>query len=101
VDKGTEFAKEVSETLKNECGVKRKIVASRDPQSNSTIERCHKTLHNVIRSAQIKDKRDLDSFFGFKGVLAACRKAVNSSKALERLQVLRSKPSTSMSRFTY
>jgi len=32
----------------------------------------------MIRSAQIKDKRDSDSFFGFKGVLAACRKAVNS-----------------------
>jgi len=43
------------------------------------IERCHKTLHNMIRSAQIKDKRDLDSFFGFKGVLAACRKAMNST----------------------
>jgi len=43
------------------------------------IERCHKTLHNMIRSAQIKDKRDLDEFFGFKGVLAACRKAVNSA----------------------
>jgi hypothetical protein len=33
----------------------------------------------MIRSAQIKDKRDLDSFFGFKGVLAACRKAMNST----------------------
>jgi len=79
VDKGSEFAREVSETLKNECGVKRKIVTSRNPQSNSMIERCYKTLHNMIRSAQIKDERDLDSFFGFKGVLAACRKAVNST----------------------
>jgi len=43
------------------------------------IERCHKTLHNRIRSAQIKDRRDLDSFLGFKGVLAACQKAVNST----------------------
>jgi len=33
----------------------------------------------MIRSAQIKDKRDLDSFLGFKGVLAACRKAMNSA----------------------
>jgi len=37
------------------------------------------TLYNMIRSAQIKDKRDSDSFFGFKGVLAACRKAMNST----------------------
>jgi len=79
MDKGKEFAREVSETLKNEYGIKRKIITSRNPQANSMIERCHKTLHNMIRSAQIKDRRDLDSFLGFKGVLVACRKAVNST----------------------
>jgi len=79
MDKGREFAREVSETLQNEHGVKRKIVTSRSPQSNSMIERCLKTLHNMICSAQIKDKRDLDSLLGFKGVLAACWKAVNST----------------------
>jgi len=79
MDKGKEFAREVSETLQNKCGIKRKIVASRNPQSNSMIERCHKTLHNMIRSAQIKEKLDLDSLLGFKGVLAACRKAMNST----------------------
>jgi len=62
VDKGKEFAREVSETFKNEHGVKRKIVTSRNPQVNSMIERCHKTLHNMIRSAQIKDRRDSDFF---------------------------------------
>jgi len=67
----------VSETLENEHGVKRKIVTSRNPQLNSMIERCHKTLHNMIRSAQIKDRQDLYSLLGFKGVLAACRKAMN------------------------
>jgi len=79
MDKGREFAREVSETLKNKCGVKRKIVTSRSPQANSMIERCHKTLHNMIHSAQIKDKWDSDSFFGFEGVLVACRKATNSA----------------------
>jgi len=80
VDKGREFTREVSETLQNEHGVKRKIITSRNPQAHSMIERCHKTLHNMIHSAQIKDKRDLDSLLGFKGVLAAsCRKAVNST----------------------
>jgi len=79
MDEGKEFAKEVGETLTNECGVKRKIFASRDPQADSMIERCHKTLHNMIRSAQIKDRRDSDSFLGFKGVLAARWKAMNSA----------------------
>jgi len=79
LDKGKEFAREVSETLKNKHGVKRKIITSRNPQVNSMVERCHKTIHNMIRSAQIKDKRDLDSFLGFKGVVAACWKAMNSA----------------------
>jgi len=79
VEKGKEFAKEVSKTFTNEYGIERKIVTSRNPQSNSMIERCHKTLHNMIQSAQIKDRRDLDSFLGFKGVLVACRKAMNST----------------------
>jgi len=77
VDKGREFAREVSETLENEHGIERKIVTSRNLQSNSMIERCHKTLHNMICSAQIKDKRDPDSLLRFKGVLAACPKAMN------------------------
>jgi len=79
MDKGREFAKKVSETLENEYGIKRKIITSRNPQSNSMIKRCHKTLHNMIRSAQTKDRQDLDSLLGFKGVLAACRKAMNST----------------------
>jgi len=79
MDKGKEFDRKVSETLKNECGVQRKIITSRNPQANSMIERCHKTLHNMMHSAQIKDERDLDSFLGFKGILAACRKALNSA----------------------
>jgi len=48
MDKGTEFAAEASDTLKNECGIHRKIVTSRNPESSSMIERCHKMLHNVF-----------------------------------------------------
>jgi len=39
MDKEREFARKVSETLQNEHGVKRKIIASRNPQSNSMTER--------------------------------------------------------------
>jgi len=79
MDKGSEFAAEVRDTLKEECGFVRKTITSRNLQSNSIIERCHKTLHNVICSTQIKDRRDLDKFFGFQSILAACRKAMNST----------------------
>jgi len=43
------------------------------------IERCHQTLANMIRTRQTKDKNDLDPEFGWSGMLAACRKAVNSA----------------------
>ena len=33
----------------------------------------------MIRTRQIKDKHDLDPEFGWSGVLAACRKAMNST----------------------
>ena len=79
MDGGTEFAEIVSETVKSECDIRRKIITSRNPQSNSIVERCHKALHKMIHSAQIKDKSDLNAFFGFQVLLAACRKAMNST----------------------
>ena len=79
VDRGTEFTAKAGATLKSGHGIRHKIIASRNPQSNSIVERCHKTLHNMIQSGQIKDKTDLDGVFGFQGVLAACLKAVNST----------------------
>jgi hypothetical protein len=33
----------------------------------------------MIRTAQIRDKRNLDPVFGFTGLLASCRKAMNST----------------------
>jgi len=53
MDKEKEFAREVSKTLQNEHGVERKIVTSRNPQLNSMIERCHKTLHNMFRHGEM------------------------------------------------
>ena len=91
IDRGTEFATEVSATLKSECGIRCKIITSRNPQANSIMERHHKTLHNMIRSAQMKDKTDLDKFFGCEGALAACRKAMNQPCTPLHAQLLHSK----------
>ena len=43
------------------------------------IERCHQTVGNMIKSAQIRDKTDLDPEFGFDGLLSAVRKAMNAT----------------------
>jgi len=79
IDKGREFALEVADLLKSKHGVHHKIVTSRNPQANSMIERCHQTLANMIGTQQIRDKHHLDPEFGWSGVLAACRKAMNST----------------------
>jgi len=79
MDKGREFALEVADLLKSEYGIHHKIIASRNPQANSMIERCHQTLANMICTRQIRDKHNLDPEFGWSGVLAACRKAMSST----------------------
>jgi len=61
MDKGSEFAREVSETLKNEHGIKRKIITSRNPQSNSMIERCSDAVTGdmLARHQPLRSKRGI------------------------------------------
>ena len=47
MDRGKEFAAEVRDTLKNEYGLTRKLITTRNPQANSMIERVHQVLHNM------------------------------------------------------
>ena len=79
MDRGSEFKREVRDTLTNEFGIITKVITSRNPQSNSMVERCHQTFGKMLDSAQVKDKRDLDNTFGWEGILSACRKAMNST----------------------
>ena len=82
MDRGSEFAAEVKETLRDEYGIKRKVITSRNPQANSIVERVHQTVHNMINSTEIHGKKDLDAMggtLGWSGVLAAVRRAVNAT----------------------
>ena len=78
MDQGKEFAKEVSATLTKEYGITRKIITTRNPQSNSIIERIHQVVGDMIRTRTIRDKSDLDPDFLWQGVLSAVRGAVRS-----------------------
>lgn len=78
MDRGKEFAAEVKDLLKDEYGITRKLITTRNPQANSIVERVHQVLHNMIRSLNIRDSRDLDSY-GWEGVLAAVRQAMRST----------------------
>ena len=48
MDRGREFAAEVRDALKNEYGITRKLITTRNPQANSIIERVHQVMHNMI-----------------------------------------------------
>jgi len=79
MDKAREFALEVADLLKSQYGIHCEIITSQNSRANSMIERCHQTLANMICTRQIKDKHDLDPEFGWSSMLAACRKAMNST----------------------
>ena len=78
MDRGKEFAAEVRDTLKNEYGLTRKLITTRNPQANSMIERVHQVLHNMVRTIGLRDARDLGSY-GWRGILSAVRQAMRST----------------------
>jgi len=59
MDKGSEFQAEFKAMLKNDYGIKPRVITSRNPQANSMVERAHQTLGNMIRSQRLRDSRDL------------------------------------------
>ena len=78
MDRGTEFMGEVKRMIHDDYGIIRKPITTRNPQANAMVERAHGTIHNMIRSQQIRDKRDLESE-SWEGILAALRFAMNST----------------------
>jgi hypothetical protein len=78
MDRGKEFAAEVSAALKDQYGIVRKLITTRNPQANSIIERIHQVIGDMLRTRDIRDKDDLDPEFQWTGVLSAIRAAVRS-----------------------
>ena len=79
LDRGKEFMGEVITLLRDEYGIKRKPITTRNPQANSMVERAHQTLHNLVRTQGIRDKRDLDPDMLWSGILTAVRFGMNST----------------------
>ena len=79
MDRGREFCAEVSAAIKNEYGLSKKLITTRNPQANAIVERVHKTVHTMIDTSGVKDIDDLDARWGFTGILSAVRRAVNST----------------------
>ena len=79
MDRGREFCAEVSAMIKNDYGLSKKLITTRNPQANAIVERVHKVVHQMIDTSGIKDVDDLDARWGFTGILSAVRRAVNST----------------------
>ena len=78
MDRGKEFAAEVSQALRDDYGIERKLITTRNPQANAIIERIHQVVGNMIRTRDVRSKHDLDEDFGWTGILSAVRRAINS-----------------------
>ena len=82
MDRGREFTAEVSAMIKDDYGITKKLITTRNPQANAIVEHVHQTVqtvHNMIRTTGITDKDDLDALHGFTGILSAVHRAVNST----------------------
>ena len=54
-DHGTELMAEFSKICKNDYGLKRKPIKTRNPQSNAIIEQIHQTIGNIIRTFDVSN----------------------------------------------
>ena len=79
MDRGREFMAEVPIMLKNEYGISRKPITTRNPQANAMVERAHQTMGNMIRSIEVQGKHDLPKWNPWGGVLAAIGCAMRST----------------------
>jgi transposase InsO family protein len=77
-DRGKEFMGEFAKMVKNDYGIKRKPITTRNPQANSIIERIHQTIANMIRTFEM-NKIDVDEGDPWSGVLSAVMFATRST----------------------
>ena len=70
MDRGREFMGDVITLIRNEYGITRKPITTRNPQANAMVERAHQTMHNLIRTQRIRDNRDLPNG-SWDGLLSA------------------------------
>jgi hypothetical protein len=78
VDRGKEFMKEFISMIKNDYNIKRKVVTTRNPQSNSILERVHQTVGNILHTFQMHDSV-LDKDNPWDGILAAIMFAIKAT----------------------
>ena len=70
LDRGKEFMAEFITMVRDDYGIKRKPITTRNPQGNSILERIHQTIGNIIRTFHVQETV-LDNEDPWSGILAA------------------------------
>ena len=75
-DRSTKFMAEFAKMCQNDYGLKRKPITTRNPQSNASIEQIHQTIGNIIRTFDVSNIVNINSW---SGILAATMFAVRAT----------------------
>jgi transposase InsO family protein len=78
-DKGSEFKAEVHDLITKNYGITARMATTRNPQTNSILERIHQTVGDMIRTFRMYDREDLDEHDPWTGVLTAIMAATRST----------------------
>ena len=70
LDRGTEFMAEFTQMIKEDYGIKKKPITTRNPQANGILERVHQTIGSMIKSFRVHDT-ELDEEDPWTGILGA------------------------------
>eukprot|EP00957_Ditylum_brightwellii_P004244 322804-Ditylum_brightwellii.AAC.1 len=73
---------EFTENIASDYGVKNKLTTTRNPQSNSVVERIHQTISNMIRSFEVHDTNIDEKDTWTEILIAECQNATTSIPTL-------------------
>mgnify|MGYP005753024869 CR=1 FL=1 len=74
-DRGTEFMGEFAKMCKEDYGIKKKPITTRNPQANAVLERIHQTIGNMIRSTQVQNSTEEEPWAGILAAVAFATRA--------------------------
>jgi len=77
-DQGSEFMAEFAEMIEYDYNIKKKPASTRNPQSNSIIERVHQTLGDMLRTFELPDS-EIEQGTALEGILSAIMFAIRST----------------------
>jgi len=76
MDRGSEFLAECKDVLRDEYGIKRRLISTRNPQANM-VERAHQTMHNLLHTMKLGQGEDAQD--KWDGVISAVGYAMRST----------------------